>query len=54
MVRLLIIKCWITRHHWLLQKQESRPQDWPNKTFTYHYKCTVCDKTLKQIVEHLS
>lgn len=41
-----IIKCWLTRHHWLLQKKTW----YSGRTWGYRYQCQVCGKILDQEV----
>lgn len=44
------IKCWLTRHHWLLQETTKLPFE---NDYNYLYECQVCGKELNQLVTHI-
>jgi hypothetical protein len=53
---LLRPKCWLTRHHWLLQYEKPTAIYEDNELVAeseYHYQCQVCGKWSKQDVINL-
>lgn len=59
-MRILIIKCWLTRHHWLLRGEE--PVGWYLKKSgkigkmhesIFYYQCTVCGVREETSVMHI-
>ncbi len=44
------IKCWLTRHHWLLQRK--LPVGYDHR-YIYEYQCQVCGKMKNQKVINL-
>lgn len=44
------IKCWLTRHHWLLQETAKLPL---KNDYNYKYECQVCGKEQNQVVTHI-
>lgn len=51
------IKCWLTRHHWLLQGEQTRTLYEDNllpRDSWYYYECQVCGKIERQNIINLA